>query len=160
MSRKGAPGPNYRCKFVLRGHKKAISSVKFSPDGLWLATSSADGTCRIWDVETGAFDKALEGHEEGISDVAWAGSSKYLATASDDKTIKMWELASVRVRSLSSGDGGGEGTKGWGSRRTGQVDRGMRPPPRRARFPRAAPPFYLPTLTCIIIARLLRTNLV
>ena len=112
MSRKGAPGPNYRCKFVLRGHKKAISSVKFSPDGLWLATSSADGTCRIWDVETGAFDKALEGHEEGISDVAWAGSSKYLATASDDKTIKMWELASVRVRSLSSEDGGGEGTKG------------------------------------------------
>jgi len=114
MSRKGAPGPNYRCKFVLRGHKKAISSVKFSPDGLWLATSSADGTCRIWDVETGAFDKALEGHEEGISDVAWAGSSKYLATASDDKTIKMWELASVRVRSLSSEDGGGGGMKGWG----------------------------------------------
>jgi len=31
--------PSYQCKWILKGHAKSISSVKFSPDGKWLATS-------------------------------------------------------------------------------------------------------------------------
>ena len=30
--------PNYKCQHVLRGHTMSISSVKFSPDGLLLAS--------------------------------------------------------------------------------------------------------------------------
>ncbi len=34
----------------LRGHKEPITSLDYSPDGQRLASSSNDGTVRVWDV--------------------------------------------------------------------------------------------------------------
>ncbi|KAJ1675751.1 WD repeat-containing protein 5 [Spiromyces aspiralis] len=81
--------PNYQLKYSLVGHRKAISSVKFSPD-------AADKTIKIWDAYTGKFIKTLEGHMGGLSDVAWSTDSQYLASASDDKTIKIWNRETGR----------------------------------------------------------------
>ena len=39
---------------VLRGHEGRVTSVAFSGDGTRLASGSADGTVRLWDMATGA----------------------------------------------------------------------------------------------------------
>ncbi|KAH0701238.1 hypothetical protein KY284_015453 [Solanum tuberosum] len=83
----------YELKFTLSGHKRAISSVKFSDDGKILATSSADKTARTWDVSDGSLLHEFLGHEQGISDVAFSSDGRHLVTASDDKTVRLWDVS-------------------------------------------------------------------
>ncbi|CAG87375.2 DEHA2D16522p [Debaryomyces hansenii CBS767] len=42
-----------RCSTIFQGHTEKIRTLSISPDGLWLATGSDDGSVRIWEILTG-----------------------------------------------------------------------------------------------------------
>lgn len=83
----------YKQKLILEGHQRGVSQVKFSPDGRWIASCSADATIKIWDATTGKCMQTLEGHLAGISTVAWSPDSRIVASGSDDKVIRLWDRA-------------------------------------------------------------------
>ena len=77
-------------------HSSSITSVKFSPSGDLVASSSSDKAVKIWNGSTGAALATLSGHSQGVSDVAWTADGSYLSSASDDTTIRIWDAATVR----------------------------------------------------------------
>ncbi len=80
---------------VLTGHKGNVLSVAFSPDGETLASGSADGTIRLWNVKTRqSIGGPLQQHTGQVFSVAYSPDGKTLASGSDDKTIILWNVAS------------------------------------------------------------------
>lgn len=92
-----------RLRITLRGHTDEVASVAFSPDGKRIATSSLDGTVKIWEAETGTETLTLHGHNDAVSSVAFSPDGSELVTASWDKTAKVWDAVSGKPLITLSG---------------------------------------------------------
>jgi dynein assembly factor with WDR repeat domains 1 len=57
-----------------------------------LATASADGIARIYNVFTGACVSLLQGHENEISKISFNPQGNKIITASSDKTCRIWSV--------------------------------------------------------------------
>lgn len=81
-------------------HRWLMNSISVSPDGKRLATSGYDSIVRIWDTETGNFERALVGHEGQVAGMAWSPDGKYLASAGYYNT-RVWDtVTGMPVRIL------------------------------------------------------------
>ena len=79
---------------VQTGHASWVTSVAFSPDGQLLASGGADGTIKLWAVQSREVLRTLSGPTaEGIA-VAFSPDGKLVASACADGTVNMWAVQS------------------------------------------------------------------
>jgi WD40 repeat protein len=121
-----APDDSQKPEAVLQvGHRRAIRSVAFSPDGRWLASGAKDNTIKIWDVATGRLLRTLYGHGSPVNALAASPDGKLLASGSgkaydiryaklffeggqvggvsEDTTVRVWDVATGRQLQLLKG---------------------------------------------------------
>jgi WD40 repeat protein len=83
-----------RKQTILGGHSEAVSAVAFSPTEGVLASSSADQTVRLWNIETGQ-SRGLAGHTAAVTCIAFRPDGAILASGSKDGTIRLWKVATT-----------------------------------------------------------------
>ena len=69
-----------------------VTNVKFSPDSQWIATSSKNGTVRLWGVEQGeGSDPSLvfRGYEQ-LNDVVFSPKGKWIFAASENQGVGIY----------------------------------------------------------------------
>jgi len=73
------------------GHALEPTSIAWSPDGQYIASSTYDWTVQVWESETGIVRFLYQGHTAVVTDVAWSPDGKYLASCGVDGTAQVWQ---------------------------------------------------------------------
>lgn len=79
-------------RHALKGHREPITRVIFHPVFSLVCSASEDATIKIWDYESGDFEKTLKGHTDSVQDLAFDPTGKLLASCSADMTVKLWDF--------------------------------------------------------------------
>eukprot|EP00930_Biecheleria_cincta_P008720 TRINITY_DN110262_c0_g1_i1.p1 TRINITY_DN110262_c0_g1~~TRINITY_DN110262_c0_g1_i1.p1 ORF type:complete len:346 (-),score=58.71 TRINITY_DN110262_c0_g1_i1:15-1010(-) len=77
---------------TLSGHEGIVRHATFSSDGLRVATTSEDGSARIWDARNGKCRWVLRGHEGDVLCAAFSPDGKKVVTGSSDATTRIWDV--------------------------------------------------------------------
>jgi len=87
---------------LLNGHQGEIFSLKFHPDGKYMASSGFDRLIYFWNVYGECENFAvLSGHTGAVMDLQFSTDGDVLFTASTDKTVCLWDTRSgARIKKL------------------------------------------------------------
>lgn len=79
-------------KFDLSGHRAPVNRVIFHPIFSIMISASEDASIKLWDFETGDYERTLKGHTDSVQDVTLDKDGKVLASCSADMSIKLWDF--------------------------------------------------------------------
>lgn len=102
---------------TLSGHLGSVTCVRWSPDGVFLASCSEDSFVMIWrlaavgervwstefgadvapSVESWVLCQTLRGHTGDVLGVAWAPDSRRLGSVSIDNTVRVWDVLATNA---------------------------------------------------------------
>ena len=76
-------------------HGENLSGVAWHPEGKWLASAGADGTVRLWDVETGAAGKVFRLHSPSghLGRLTFSPEGRHLLVNSGKGTVYVLRLS-------------------------------------------------------------------
>jgi hypothetical protein len=78
---------------TFNGHRGAVLSATFSPNGQYIASGGDDRNLRLWHTNSGKpIRSPLLGHQGPITSVSFAPDGQYLASASRDSSARIWNI--------------------------------------------------------------------
>ena len=78
---------------ILKGHRKNILDICFSPDGRWLSSCGEDRSIRIWNGKNGrSIASFLGGHRDWVRCIEYHPDGFTLCSGGDDGSIRFWNL--------------------------------------------------------------------
>jgi WD40 repeat protein/DNA-binding SARP family transcriptional activator len=86
--------------FVLEGHLHAITDVAWSPDGESIATSSWDGSARIFDAHTGDQRFAILDTGGHVYSVGWSPDATSVVTGTSEGAARVWQVTQGGAREI------------------------------------------------------------
>lgn len=79
------------------GHSDVISSIRLSPDGKKMLSTSWDSSIRLWDIATGLMDAKFKGHRGPVYTATFSADGKTLFSGGADRIVRLWDVASGKV---------------------------------------------------------------
>ena len=73
-------------------HTKSVTSLAWSPDGRYIASSDRNQQIHVWEPTNTANPLIFRGHTKIVNAVAWSPDSTCIASASDDTTVRIWQI--------------------------------------------------------------------
>lgn len=71
----------------------SVLAMAVSKDGKKVAAGGTDRIVRVFDIDSGKLEHAVENHADWVLGIAFTPDAKGLVTASRDKTAKLWDLS-------------------------------------------------------------------
>jgi WD40 repeat protein len=98
-----------------------LSSIRWSPNGEFIAGGYSSGTLRVWNASTGEILMEVQGRPNSITDVAWSPDGLRLAsTNAVDAFVQVWNVADSSLVTELNGEAfnGGVAYVAWNPRGT------------------------------------------
>lgn len=93
-------------EYQIEGHRGAINTAVFSPEGELIISGGEDADIRIWHAETGEASGVFSGHTGPVNTLALSKDGSLLWSGSDDGTVQARDFASGRIKYIYSEMGG------------------------------------------------------
>lgn len=88
----GAGGSTATPAMTFDEHTGNVTAVAIQADGKWMASSSEDGTVKVWDLRTGHVQRNYK-HECPVNDVVIHPNQGELISCDNDGNVRIWDLS-------------------------------------------------------------------